>query len=144
MGTAIKRNDFKNQYPHISQGLFIFEKEKHIPKDQESLNIGEKLSRVLMDIEPDKRKTRAPDFLRDILEEYKAVNIEHIEILFTPSLDMDPVATILAYCRNKKICVVWPGKIQGERLIYSEPGSLEYYETNYKGFIDTYVITGGM
>lgn len=144
MGTLLKRNDFKKQYPVISQGLFIFEKEKHVPSDQPVFNVGQKMSEALLNVKPESRSERIPDIFRELIDEYMMVNLEHIEILFTPSLKMDPVAMLLSLCRNKKICVVWPGKIQGEHLIYEEIGNPEYYTANYRGFIDTYVITGGM
>lgn len=144
MGTLLKRNDLKKQYPVIKQGMFIFEKEKHIPKDQPIINIGKEISSALITIEPDQRKDRAPNVLREILDEYKEVTLEHIEVLFTPSLEMDPVASILNLCRNRKICFVWPGEIKGEQLVYEQPGSPEYYAQSFRAFIDTYIVLGGM
>ena len=144
MGTLLGRNDFKKQYPAISQGLFLFEKERHIPGEQMVINVGQKLSDALLNVPPEERSAKAPDILRTLLGEDKLITLEHIEILFTPSLNMNPVAVILSYCRNRKICVAWPGTIRGELLIYDEPGSPEYYAVNYRGFIDTYIITGGM
>ena len=144
MGTLLKRNDWKIQYPTIKQGMFIFEKEKHIPKEQPTINIGKEISSALLKIEVGQRKDRAPDVLREILNSYKEVTLEHIEVLFTPSLEMDPVASILNLCRNRKICYVWPGEIRGEQLVYESLGSLEYYAQSYRNFIDTYIISGGM
>lgn len=144
MGVLLTRHDFKQQYTSIGQGLFIFEKEKHIPKDQQSINVGKGLSSLLLNITPTERRDKAPEVLRDMVDKYTCVTLDHIEILFTPSLDMNPVAVMLALCRNKKICMLWPGEIIDEHLIYEKPGSLEYYDVNYRGFIDTYIIAGGM
>ncbi len=144
MGTLIKRTDFKRQYTLTRQGLFIFEKEKHIPKEQPVLNIGQELSNALIGIEGISLKERAPEIIRRLIEPYSEVALCHVEILFSPSLDINPVAELLSLCRNRKICFCWPGKIQGERLIYEDPASPEYYETNYRGYIDTYIITGGI
>lgn len=144
MGTLLRRNDFKRQYPTISQGLFIFEKEKHIPEGQLVINVGQKMSDALLNVRREERSAKAPDILRTLLGEDKLITLEHMEILFTPSFNMNPVAVLLSYCRNRKICVAWPGTIRGELLIYDDPGSPEYYTANYRGFIDTYIITGGM
>lgn len=144
MGTLLKRNDLKKQYPVIKQGMFIFEKGKHIPKDQPIINIGKEISSALLKIEPCQRKDRAPDILREIINDYEEVTLEHIEVLFTPSLEINPAACILKLCRNRKICYVWPGKIKDEQLIYEHPGNPEYYAQNYRTFIDTYIISGGM
>lgn len=144
MGTRLNRNEFKIQYPVISQGLFIFEKEKQVPIDQPVINLGQELSEKLLQIEIKERSNTAFDFLLEILEKHRLVTLTHIEILFTPSLRMNPVATLLSLCRNRKICFVWPGEIKGEQLVYEHPGCPEYYAQNYRAFIDTYIISGGM
>jgi len=144
VGTRIKRTDFKRQYALTKQGLFIFEKEKHIPKEQQVLNVGQELSKLLLDSGQNNLRDIAPEMIRKLLEPYREVTLSHIEILFSPSLALDPVAVLLTLCRNRKISFGWPGRIQGEKLFYEEPASPEYYEMNYRGFIDTYIITGGV
>lgn len=141
MGVKIRRSDFRRQYPTAYQGLFVFSDAKRLPKDHPVLNLGYELSERLMVIPAEKRCFEIDACLRNIVENYAAVTLSHIEILFTPSLRQDAVGALLALCRNRKICLSWPGRIAGETLTYAEPSSPEYYEADYTRFIDTYVIT---
>lgn len=140
MGTKISRSDFRRQYPTVYQGLFVFGNIKRLPKDTPVINIGKELSEYLLDISLDARSEVVSDFLQHIVEPHKVVSFIHAEILFTPSLRIDPIRTLLVLCRNKKICLFWPGRISGESLTYADPSSPEYYEVDYTDCIDTYVI----
>jgi hypothetical protein len=64
----------------------------------------------------------------------------HVEILFTPSLEQDPVGLLLALCRNRKICIAWPGTMLDGKLFYATPDSPEYYECDPRALQDTYII----
>ena len=79
--------------------------------------------------------------LQQVMDKAGDVTVTHTEILFTPSLEQDAAGLLLSYCRNKKVCVVWPGCITDEKLIYATPESPEYYEADLSRFIDTYIIT---
>ena len=140
MGTKISRSDFRRQYPAVYQGLFVFGNMKRMPKDVPAINIGKELSAYLLDIPPDSRITATSDFLKRIVEPYKAISFTNAEILFTPSLQQDPVRALLALCRNRKICLLWPGRISETSLTYADPSYPEYYEIDYTDCIDTYVI----
>lgn len=141
MGAKIGRSDFRRQYPAVYQGLFVFSGAKRLPKDQPIINLGYELSERLMGIPSDRRCFEIDNCLRSIVETYIEVTLSHIEILFTPSLKLDAIGVLLSLCRNRKICLCWPGRISGDKLIYAEPSCPEYYEADYTKFIDTYVIT---
>ena len=141
MGAKIRRSDFRRQYPAVYQGLFVFSDAKRLPKDQPVINLGYVLRERLMGIPADRRCFEIDNCLRSIVETYTAVSLSHIEILFTPSLKLDAIGVLLSLCRNRKICLSWPGRISGNTLTYAEPSSPEYYEADYTRFIDTYVIT---
>ena len=144
MGTTISRAEFQKQYMLTQQGLFVFEKEKHVPKALVKLNIGQSLSEVLVNCDENELSEKTSELIQKIVEPYTEVALSHIEILFSPSLNLNPVAIMLALCRNRKLCFCWPGRIQGDRLVYEEPTSPEYYEINFRGLIDTYIIIGGI
>lgn len=141
MGTKLSRSDFRRQYSAVYQGLFVFYAAKRIPKEQPSINLGYELSMRLLNVPAERRCFETESYLRAIVGEYQAVTLTHIEILFTPSLKQDAIGALLALCRNRKICICWPGDISGNMLIYAEPSSPEYYEVDYTKFVDTYVIT---
>lgn len=141
MGVKLQRRDFRIQYGNCSQGLFIFQNPKRIPKDQPCINIGQALSTALSKIQMEERSIRASIYMADIVNSYKAATLEHIEVLFTPSLHLDAIETIRTACRNRKICVAWPGSIQENTMTYATPDSPEYYQADIARYTDTYIIT---
>lgn len=141
VGITLQRRDFRAQYGNCTQGLFIFQNPRRIPKDQPCINVGQELSTALSKIPPDERSIRASVCLADIVASYKAAALEHIEVLFTPSLRLDAIEAIRAACRNRKLCVAWPGIIQDNTLTYATPDSPEYYQADIARYTDTYIIT---
>ena len=141
VGITLQRRDFRAQYGNCTQGLFIFQNPRRIPKDQPCINVGQELSTALSKIPPDERSIRASVCLADIVASYKAATLEHIEVLFTPSLRLDAIEAIRAACRNRKLCIAWPGIIQDNTLTYATPDSPEYYQADIARYTDTYIIT---
>ena len=141
VGITLQRRDFRAQYGNCTQGLFIFQNPRRIPKDQPCINVGQELSTALSKIPPDERSIRASVCLADIVASYKAATLEHIEVLFTPSRRLDAIEAIRAACRKRKLCVAWPGIIQDNTLTYATPDSPEYYQADIARYTDTYIIT---
>lgn len=140
MATMLKRLDFRQHYADYGQGLFIVSAEKRLPKDQTVLNIGQKLSEALAAIPAEERKDRVASLMAGMVGSYSAVTLSHIEVLFTPYLDLDVIGALASLCRNRKICIVWPGYISNGKAYYAEPGEPEYYEGDLSLFQETYII----
>lgn len=140
MATSLRRLDFKQRYSAIRQGLFIVPSEKRLPKGQEDINIGRLLSKALSDMPEDDRPDAVPPLLASAVSRCVAVTLTHIEILFTPELHLDVVGALLSLCRNRKICIVWPGTTEGGKLYYATPEDPEYYECDPRPLQDTYII----
>ena len=141
MATYLKRLEFKQRYPCIQQGLFILPTEKRIPRDQPEVNLGRLLSTALYNIPPDDRPGSITRMLSEAIAEYQTVTLTHIELLFTPSFELDVVSILLAQCRNKKICTVWPGTMLDGKLYYATPEHPEFYECDPYPLQDTYIVT---
>lgn len=141
MATLLKRLEFKQRYPTIRQGLFIVSSEKRLPKGQDEVNIGKLLSAALVELPEDDRPDTVTTLIASTVNHGSALTLTHIEILFTPELHLDVIGTLLSLCRNRKICIVWPGTIQGGKLFYATPEELEYYECDPRPLQDTYIIT---
>lgn len=141
MGTKLTRAEFRQIYPAVPQGLFVFENERRIPKDVPITNLGQRVSDSLSAITPAQRRLQIGHCLQKILAPYAAVHLTRIEVLFAPTLGINAVGALLALCRNRKILLQWPGEIRDGNLIYGEPSTPEYRVTNYASLIDTYIIT---
>jgi hypothetical protein len=50
------------------------------------------------------------------------------EILFDPELRIDPLHLLRRLARRAPRVAVWPGRIDGGRATYSEPGRRDFYE----------------
>ena len=141
MATYLNRLEFRVRYPAIRQGLFIFSDGKRLPKEQQEVNLGRFLSNALCRESSESRPGMVIPLAEQAVSDYYAVTLTHVEILFTPDLETDTVRMLLSLCRNKKICIVWPGTIQSGRLIYADPGFPEYYECSPATLQDTYIIS---
>lgn len=141
MATQLNRLEFKQCYPGYSQGLFILLSKRRIPRGQDEVNVGQQLSSVLCDIQKSEREDQVTRVLTNTLSTYRAVSLIHLEILFTPSLKLDVIRTLLSLCRNRKICLVWPGTMLDGKLLYATPNRPEYYECDLRSLQDTYIVT---
>ena len=140
MATRISRLEFKQHYDGYTRGLFIVLEDKKFPKDQALVNVGEKLSELLMQIPKSQRKEKIIGFLVSIVSPYKGLSLSNIEILFTPYFEINVLGLLLSLCRNRKLCVLWPGKIENGKAYYAEPGLPEYYESDLSQFLETYIV----
>lgn len=141
MAALLKRLEFKQRYPDIRQGLFITLNEKRMPKGQDELNLGKALSDALCQIPEESRPEMVVQTISKLISPYQAVTLTHLEILFTPTFHLDVVGIILSQCRNRKLCITWPGTMLDGKLFYTTPECPEYYECNLQALQDTYVIT---
>lgn len=140
MATTLNRMTFKSSYKSYQQGLFILLSEKRLPKDQPTVNIGVELSEKMLSIPLSERTDIVPKILTDIVVSHKAVSLVHLDVLFTEYFNLDVVRALLSLCRNRKICIHWPGRIIDGRLVYATPDRLEYYECDPQSLQDTYII----
>jgi hypothetical protein len=63
------------------------------------------------------------------------VALDHIEILFDPSLHTDPMRLLQMHARSRLIIASWPGRYDNNRLTYAEPGHPEYYAQTIHGLV---------
>lgn len=88
------------------------------------LNITLILSRILKDITPKEREDILPDILqRAIIDDnnHEVLLLEHIEILFEPSLNHDPFVLLEKISRIKTLIIHFPGEFDGTCLTWSTP-----------------------
>ena len=140
MATLLKRLEFKQRYPAIRQGLFIVPTEKRLPKGQDEINIGRLLSVAMVEMSGSERADAVTSLITSAVSHCVAVTLTRIEILFSSELHLDVVGALLALCRNRKICIVWPGTTEGGKLYYATPEDPEYYECDPRPLQDTYII----
>ena len=141
VATKLSRLEFRQSYPRYSQGLFILTAGRRLPKDQPELNIGRIVSATLADVAREQWPGKISGIVLDAVREYRSVSLTHIEVLFTPTLRVNAVLMLLSLCRNRKLCLLWPGTMQSDSLVYGTPDIPEFYECDLKNLRDTYIVT---
>ncbi len=140
MATMLQKREFRKQFDKCHSGLFIFSDSRLLPTEIPEINIGQELSKSLTKLCPEERKDHALELMRIITDQYESFVISHMEILFTPSLQLNPVRLLQYLSRNRKICFVWPGEMSKKAISYSYPGEPEYFTDNPEELTDTYLI----
>lgn len=109
-----------------TQALQVVSSRTEIPVVNANLEISSRL----LDLTERQRSVRLPQVLRDVVSECagdkETILIDSIEILFDVSLKQDPLKLLQGLSRNQITVVAWAGRIDGQHLIYAEPGHPEY------------------
>ena len=90
------------------------------------LNLGLTLSQRLLDIPSHQRPAQAPILLADLLAGQGPMMLYDLELLFDPTLQLEPLRALKAASRSRILLVLWPGAYEDHKLTYAEPGHPEY------------------
>ena len=141
MGTLINRRVFKQLSDSLTQALFILPDAKSIPSGAVRLNVGLRLSESLYSLPAAMRAAKLEERFFMLMPQDIDVELCRIDMLFDPVWHLNALRLFLAAGRNKRLYVVWPGKMNENILIYSQPGNADYAVYDVKSYIDTYVIS---
>lgn len=102
------------------------------------LNIGLELGRRLAAMQSNDRGLSAGELLREITDRERAEDtllLDNLELLFEPSLQLNPLDLIRRLAHSKSVVAVWPGKLRGDRLLYADIGHPEYRNYSRDGVV---------
>ncbi len=93
-----------------------------------SINLGLNLSQLLLDLTERQRALKVPQLIDQIIGsiEDKPAILNHIEILFEPSLQQDPLRLLQGLSRNRTILAIWNGQVNNGYLTYATTEHPEY------------------
>ncbi|HEY9692439.1 MAG TPA: BREX-3 system P-loop-containing protein BrxF [Oculatellaceae cyanobacterium] len=96
--------------------------------DGRCININLELSQRLLELTQRQRSLKVARLLLNILgnAEDNILFLDHLEILFDPSLQLKPLKCLQDLARNRTIVALWNGRWENNHLIYAEPGHPEY------------------
>jgi hypothetical protein len=96
------------------------------------LNLGVELSRRLLPLTIRERKLRAADLIADLFDETEEprLAVDNTEIIFDPSLALNPDGLLQNLSRTRLLVWSWNGKIEDGHVIYAEPGHPEYHRVS--------------
>jgi len=92
------------------------------------LNVSLELSQRLLELTARQRPLRVGRIMDRLLEQQgtEVVLLNHLELLFEPSLQQNPLQLLKGLSRNQTIIATWSGRFSEGHLIYAVPSHLEY------------------
>ena len=92
------------------------------------LSIGRELSAILFEVPVKQRARTAQHWTKDRLRPLGPgpVLLTHIDLLFEPTLALNPLSLLQATSRNVRMVVAWPGTYANGMLAYGVPEHKHY------------------
>lgn len=104
-------------------------------KGYDILSINEILSKQLLTYERDKQNLFVADEVNKIIyNSGQPVLIRDFEMLFNPEYQLDVIKLFIIANRKKKITVFWSGRYENGKLLFAEPGYIDYKSYNVKDY----------
>ncbi|MEK5299788.1 BREX-3 system P-loop-containing protein BrxF [Bacillus sp. FSL R10-2201] len=92
------------------------------------INVNIEMSQLIRDVPINSRTYRIAEAFQQLIDKDQndVICLDYYELLFEPSLAIDPLLLIKNSSRNKTLIISWRGTISGNTFIYAEPGHPEY------------------
>lgn len=106
------------------------------------LNVNLELSQRLLDLPRSRRARQVDRMFRELIVSSNGdpVLLDNLEILFDPSLHLDPVRLLHSVSRNQTVVASWNGILRDGMLTYAEPDHPEY--RSYRDADAVFVLAG--
>jgi hypothetical protein len=104
----------------------------------EPLNVGLELGRRLAATPNNKRGFSAGELLREIADREHTEDLlllDNLELLFEPSLQINPLDLVRRLAHSKRVVAVWPGELRGDRLVYADMSHPEHRDYSRDGVV---------
>ena len=102
------------------------------------VNVGVKLGQRLAATPVFERGFSANELLRDITVSARSnapLLLDNLEVLFEPSLKINPLDMIKRLAHSRRVVAVWPGELRDDRLVYARLGHPEYRDYTRDGIV---------
>lgn len=92
------------------------------------INLSLELSKALLDLTERQRPLRVSRILDQIADTLgdQTLFFDHTELLFDPSLKLDPLRSLQQLARRRTVVAAWNGSLDGNYLVYARPDHPEY------------------
>ena len=104
----------------------------------EPLNVGLELGLCLAPIQNSKRGFSAGELLREIADKERTeapLLLDNLELLFEPSLQINPLDLVRRLAHSKRVVAVWPGELRSDRLVYADMSHPEHRDYSRDGVV---------
>lgn len=128
-------------HPHIAQLRTAIEQlNRHF--DWPTISVGTLLSKALLNVAPAKRSREAGKALRNAINQHRPGPLicTDIDLLFEPSLTLNPLHLLRQTSRQVTLVVTWPGTFENNVLAYAVPAHGHYRTWPQPDLCDTCII----
>lgn len=104
----------------------------------EPLNVSLELGRRLAVTPNNKRGLSAGQLLREIADKHRTEEpllLDNMELLFEPSLQINPLDLVRRLAHSRRVVAVWPGELRNDRLVYADMSHSEYRDYSSDGVV---------
>ena len=104
----------------------------------EPLNLGLRLGRRLAATSKGERGFSASELLREIADQDGPADLlllDNLELLFEPTLKLNPLDLVKRLAHSKRVVAVWPGELRGDRLTYADINHPEHRDYSRDGVV---------
>jgi hypothetical protein len=101
-------------------------------------NVGVKLGHRLAATPVSERGFSTNELLREITDSARGdapLLLDNLEVLFEPSLKINPLDLIKRLAHSCRVVAVWPGEMRDDRLVYASMGHPEYRDYTCDGVV---------
>ena len=101
-------------------------------------NVGVKLGHRLAATPVSERGFSVNGLLRDVTDSARGnapLLLDNLEVLFEPSLKINPLDFLKRLAHARRVVAVWPGEMRDDRLVYANMGHPEYRDYTRDGVV---------
>jgi hypothetical protein len=101
-------------------------------------NVGVTLGHRLVATPVSERGFSTNELLRDITDNTRGkapLLLDNLEVLFEPSLKINPLDLIKRLAHSRRVVAVWPGEMCDDRLVYASMGHPEHRDYTRDGAV---------
>ena len=92
------------------------------------VSVGGLLAKPLLDLPPRRRPSQVSRLFAEIMDDYRPGPLvcHNIDLLFEPSLHLDPLRLFLNVSRQTALIAAWPGSYEDHTIAYAVPDHGHY------------------
>lgn len=101
-------------------------------------NVGVPLGHRLAGMPVAERGFSTNELLREVTDSARdnaPLLLDNLEVLFEPSLRINPLDLIKRLAHSRRVVAVWPGELRNDRLVYARMGHPEYRDYTRDGVV---------
>jgi hypothetical protein len=92
-----------------------------------AVSVNKAIAEELLKFKPNRRTMQLEKCFNRVLDALPDITvIQGIDVMFNPDYKIDVLTLLIAANKRKLFSLIWPGRIDGDRLLYSEEGYPDY------------------